>query len=149
MTSNDAIPVPQQLRRPHWLVAATRDAATGIRPWDDGRLRIGPKPGVFHVVASRPLLRRALRIIQAICAESERRGWEMQKLQDARYGQRPGAAVVIRRQAYPVEVHEQTDSLPFSEGEIEKWRKGGWGGELSGTPPVGHENSVRRQAAQS
>ena len=55
MTSNDAIPVPQQLRWPHRLVAATRDAATGLRPGEDGRLRIGPKLGVFNVVASRPV----------------------------------------------------------------------------------------------
>lgn len=135
MTSTDTIPVPEQLRRPHPFVAATRDAAIGLRPGDDGRLRLGPEAGVFQIVVSRPLLRRTLRILQAVCAESERRGWEMQALRDTRYHRRLGAAIVIRGHTYPVEVREQTTPIPFTEGEIEEWRLRRWSGDKSESPP--------------
>lgn len=142
MTSNDTIPIPEQLRRPHRLVASTRDAAIGLRPLDDGRLRVGPAPGIFHLVVSRQLLPRALRIVQAICTESERRDWEVRAFEDPLRHQRPGASINIARHVYPIEVHEQTDTLPFTDEEIAEWRQR-WRGDPSALPPP---QLKRRQA---
>src|SRR5689334_18222543 len=60
------INVPQQLRNPHPLVAATRRFYEGVRPDEDGRMRPGPKEGVAHLIVSRATLGRALRVLEAI-----------------------------------------------------------------------------------
>lgn len=72
------IPVPARLpNRPHPMVAATRDAAKWARV-QDGLIAVSDKvPGAFQSRASKAQLGRALRILQAICVEAERRGYEV------------------------------------------------------------------------
>ena len=53
-----AVPVRDALRRPHRFVAATRDAAKGMKPDESGRLDVGRQPGVVYLHVSREQLRR-------------------------------------------------------------------------------------------
>jgi hypothetical protein len=53
------IAVPEQLRQPHHLVAATRDAFAGIKPDDTGRLQLRPRASAAYLHVSRDQLRRA------------------------------------------------------------------------------------------
>src|SRR4051794_22449045 len=114
--------VPKRLVHPHPFVVATRSAAEGRNAELDGRLAIGPEPGVIHMQISRALLPRALRIAQAILVEAMRRGWAVERLADPRYHQRAGVAVVIRGHCYSLEIHELTETIPFTDEEIEAWR---------------------------
>jgi hypothetical protein len=128
--------VPVRLTRPHKVVRAAREAAVGVRVGEDGRIRIGPRRGVLHVVVSRPLLRRALLIAQAVFSEAERRGWGVQPFDGSGYDQRPGAAVVVRGHSYAVEVHEETETVPFTKGEIAEWQsRPSWVTYGRGEPP--------------
>lgn len=116
------IPVPESLRGAHPLVRATREAAVGKRPGSDGRITIGPRTGVAHLALSRPLLSRALRILQAITSEAKRRGWTVEPYDGARYGARPGIAIIANGHRYPIEIHETTETLDFTPEEIHAWR---------------------------
>lgn len=77
VATSPPIPVPRELRQPHPFVAATRLQARTALAQADGRLYIGPEPGVFRLRVSRNALGRALRVLQAICNEAERREWEI------------------------------------------------------------------------
>jgi hypothetical protein len=114
--------LPKDLRGAHPLVIATREAASGLRAEPDGRLQIGAEEGVAHLVLSRPLLRRALLLLHGLTRESIKRGWSVVSCSGARRDTRPGIAIEIRGHSYPVEVHELTETLPFTEAEIEAWR---------------------------
>jgi hypothetical protein len=117
------IAVPERLIRPNPLITATRDAATGLKAGEDGRITVGPHPGVVYMVLSRSLLRRALLIVQAVFSEAERRDWEAVTHAGRGYGERAGAAIVVRGHVYPLEVHEKTEAIPFDEQDIQKWRE--------------------------
>lgn len=119
------VSVPEHLRRAHPVVKATSAAAVGQRAGADGRIRIGPSAGLVHTVASRDILRRGLRIIQGLFDEVAQRGWVIEPFTEARYGQRSGVAVVVSGHPYPVELHEHTETLPFTDAEIAAWR-GEW-----------------------
>jgi hypothetical protein len=114
--------LPKDLRGADTLVIATREAANGLRADSDGRLQIGPEEGVAHLVLSRPLLRRALRVLHGLTRESTKRGWSVVSYPGKRRDTRPGIAIEIRGHSYPIEVHELTETLPFTEAEIETWR---------------------------
>lgn len=116
------IPVPESLRGAHPLVRATREATAGQKPGSDGRITIRPRSGVAYFALSRPLLLRALRILQGIAGEAKRRGWTVEPYGGERYGARPGIAIVARGHHYPVEIHETTETLDFTEDEINAWR---------------------------
>jgi hypothetical protein len=107
--------VPSPQRDPN-----ARDASItkGLGLRDDGRIAIGPRAGIVHMVLSRELLRRALLIAQAICAESERRGWGDRWLRRLRLWQSRRGRVVVRGHAYPLEFQELTETLPFTEEEV-------------------------------
>jgi hypothetical protein len=75
---DSVISVPTELRRPHRLVLATRDAYRAVKPDDDGRMRPRPREGVVRLIVSPEQLPRALRVLQGIFVEAERRGWEVQ-----------------------------------------------------------------------
>jgi hypothetical protein len=115
-----AIHVPKQLRNPHPLIGATRRFYEGVRPDEDGRMRPGPKEGVAHLIVSRPTLGRALRVLQAIFDEAERRGYEVAP---SRGYESTGVSIVIGGHAYPVALHEPHDRVPVSDEDIERWRK--------------------------
>jgi hypothetical protein len=108
---------PRDLRGAHPLVIATREAASGADAMRDVRIRLGPRAGVAHLVLSRPLLRRALLALHGLTREAIKRGWDI-----VPYGEKPGIAIEIRGHSYPVEVHEQWESLPFTEADIVAWR---------------------------
>jgi hypothetical protein len=72
---------------------------------------------VAHLVLSRPLLRRALLILQALTREAIRRRWEVTTYGGADSGGRSGIALTIRDHVYPLEVHELTETLPFTKDE--------------------------------
>jgi hypothetical protein len=75
------------------------------------------------MVLNRELLRRALLIAHAVIGEAERRGWEVTSDQGLAGGSGPrGVAVVVGAHAYPIEIHEVTETVPFTEEEIRAWR---------------------------
>lgn len=134
------ITVPATLRGAHQFVIATQKAAVGLRAESDGRIRVGPQTGVVHVAVSRPLLRRALLIVQGLLREAIKRGWEVIAHTGTGYGDRPGVAIEIRGHRYPLEIYELTESLPFTEAEIAAWRtESNWKWEIErradNTPP--------------
>lgn len=104
------------------MVIATRDAASGLEVEEDGRLWLGPRAGVAHLVISPSLLRRALLVLHGLTRESIKRGWEVVSYPETRYGSRPGIAIEVRGRPYPVEIHELMESLPFTEADIAAWR---------------------------
>jgi hypothetical protein len=120
--SKSAIPVPQRLRSPHAYVGASRDATAGLRSAPDGRLELRPRKGVVRLAVSRRQLPRALRILQGLFAEAERRGWRVEPVERS-YGDATGVAVAIERQSYRVLVSEQTDRVPLTEAEVARWRR--------------------------
>ncbi len=66
------VPVPTRLpARPHPIVTATRDAATPVQGWVNTRRRAG----VAHISVANSSLPRALRLLQGLLAEAERRGY--------------------------------------------------------------------------
>src|SRR4051812_18321711 len=121
MSQTASIPIPTRLTRPRAAGRGAQDAAGGLRASEDRRVVIGPRRGVLHVVVSRPLLRRALLIAEAVFAEAERRGWSVAPFDGRGHGSGPGVAVVIRGHAYPVEMHEETETIPFSDAELAAW----------------------------
>jgi hypothetical protein len=129
------VEVPSALRRPHPYVTATRKSATGLRARDDGRLEIGPKSGVAHLLVSREQLHRALLVLQAVFTEARRCGYEIAASDKSGYGDRAGVAVVIRGHAYTIEISETVDRVPLTEAEINEWeqkynvRRFAWGKE--------------------
>ncbi len=122
VAASPPIPVPRELRRPHLLVAATRTKAREALPQGDGRLHVGPAPGIFRLRVSRTALARSLRLLQAICHEAERRGWEVKPRSKTRFDEVVGGVIVIGRQSYPVSIEEQTEPVPFTEDDIRRWR---------------------------
>jgi hypothetical protein len=114
--------LPKDLRGAHPLVIATRDAAAGLEGGHDGRLWLGPRVGLAHLVLSRSLLRRALLVLHGLTRESVKRGWEIVPYPEKEYGRKAGIAIELRGYRYPVEIHELMESLPFTEADIEAWR---------------------------
>lgn len=115
--------IPTQLRQTHPFVTTTRRAAQGVKPRDDGRLEIGPRPGIAHLVVSREQLRRALLVLHAVFNEAERRGHGIAASEKRGYGDRPGVAVVIRGHSYAIEISEMVDRVPLTKAEIEEWER--------------------------
>jgi hypothetical protein len=74
------------------------------------------------MILSRRLLRRALLVVHGLATEATERGWDIAPYSGPGYGRLPGIAIEIRGQRYPVEVHELTETVPFTEGEIAAWR---------------------------
>lgn len=116
------IPVPRELRRPHSLVAATRAKAREAFPQTDGRLHLGPEPGIFRLRVSRDALGRSLRLLQAICNEAERRSWEIKPRSKTRFDEVVGGVIVIGKHPYPVSIEEHAEPIPFTEDDIRRWR---------------------------
>ena len=115
------IPIPTEFRRPHRFITATRKAASGRRPREDGRLRIGGAEGIVYMTVTREKLRRALLIAQAIFKEAERRGYAVEAIADKGYGMHAGVAVVVRGHAYSIEITELQDRVRFTEEELADW----------------------------
>jgi hypothetical protein len=113
---------PKDLRGAHPLVIATREAVSGSDTMRDGRIWLGPRAGVAHLVLSRPLLRRALLVLHGLTREVIKRGWDLVSYGKTSYGAKPGIAIEIRGDRYPVEIHELLESLPFTEADIAAWR---------------------------
>src|SRR4051812_46148441 len=102
------------------MVVATRRVAEHQRPGDDGRLRVGPEPGIAHLVVSKGQLGRALRVLQTVLLEATARGWPTEPPE--RQHPHMGVGVRVGEFFYPVEVVELTSRVPMSEREIERWR---------------------------
>jgi hypothetical protein len=134
--------LPRDLRGAHPLVIATRDAANRLSVGGDGRIWLRPRAGVAHLVLSPSSLRRALLVLHALTRESIKRGWEVVSYPETRYRARPGIAIEVRGEPYPVEIHELMESLPFTEADIAAWRaEAQWDFEIrrraNRTPPAG------------
>ena len=72
------VAVPEALRRPYHLVAATREAFRGVNPDETGCLRIRSGPGVASIYVSRDHLRGALLIFHVLGSRPvRRRDWLM------------------------------------------------------------------------
>jgi hypothetical protein len=120
--ADSAITVPASLRGAHPIVAATRDSTSGLKPGDDGRLDVGRKHGVVHLQVSREQLSRALRILQAIITEAERRGYELVDV-DKSYDHAEGVGISLGDRAYSIKLYELRDSVPLTESEIKRWER--------------------------
>jgi hypothetical protein len=131
------ITLPETLRGAHRFITQTKQAATGRRAGAEGRLIIGPAAGVVYMTVTREQLPRALRLSQAIITEALRRDWSVEAHDGSGYGDRPGVAIVIRGHRYPLEVVEITETLPFTEQEIDDWRNESrwWGESRAGKMP--------------
>ncbi len=114
--------IAEDLRRAHPFIRTTRSAAGGLRPALDGRLVVGSRPGVVRMVVSRDRLHRALVLAHSLIAGATRRAWSIEPYSKDRYGEHPGVAIAIGEHHYPMEVHEETRTLPFTQEEIEAWR---------------------------
>jgi hypothetical protein len=117
------VEIPSTLRGAHPFVRATRDAARGAKQRDDGRIEIGPRRGIAHLVVSRGELPRALLVLQAVFNEAKRRGYEIGASDKSGYGDRAGVAVVVRGHLYAIEITEMVDRVPLTEMEIEEWER--------------------------
>jgi hypothetical protein len=118
-----AVKIPTTLRRPHPCVTATNRAVSRAGRRDDGRLEIGGRPGVARMVVSRPQVRPALLLLQAIFREAERRGWRVVSLEHERYRSVAGVAIEIRGHPYPIEATELVDRVPLTKEDLENWRR--------------------------
>ena len=118
----DDIQVPSELRRPHPVIAATRDAAHLLKPDESGRLDVGRRSGVLYLHVSRGQLRRALLIGNAVLTEAERRGYRVEGVNKA-HDHRAGVAINVRGHAYALEIHEMTDREPLDAKAVERWRR--------------------------
>jgi hypothetical protein len=74
------------------------------------------------MVLSRQLLRRALLVVQGLLGEALKRGWQVVTHVRPGYESHPGVAIEIRGHRYPIEVHELTETIPFTDAEIAVWR---------------------------
>ncbi len=119
--ANRIVP-PRDLRGAHPFVIATRDAAVGRKPGSDGRIQIGPRPGVAYMVLDRAHLHRALRVLQGVLREAVRREWGVVSYDRSGYDDHRGIAIEIRGHRYPIEFHETTETIPFTQEEIKAWR---------------------------
>jgi hypothetical protein len=115
-------PIPHDLRGAHRYIRATRSAASGLKAEPDGRLRLGPRSGVVHMQIGRQRLHRGLALAHGMISGALRRGWQIEAYGGSRYGYRAGVAMAVREHRYPIEIHEETRALAFTESDIEKWR---------------------------
>lgn len=115
-------PIAENLRGTHAFIRATRAAAKGLRPGPDGRLTVGERPGVVRMVVSRDRLHRALLLAHSVTAGARHRGWNIEPYSKVGHGHNLGVAITIREHQYPIEVHEETRTLPFTQEEIDAWR---------------------------
>lgn len=98
---SERLMLPRDLRGAHPLVAATRDAAAGVRVDGDGQLRIGPRRGVAHMHVSRSMVRRALLVLHGLTKEALRRDWEVVAYPGDGDGSHRGIAIKVRDHPYP------------------------------------------------
>jgi hypothetical protein len=122
------VPVPGRLVRPHRLVESALGAAGELRPDETGRLRLRAD-GCPSLTVSRAALPRALRIVQAVYTEAERRGYTLVPAG----GQDSGVALVCRENAEAVAVWEETDKSPHEPtgAELKEAARYSWS-----TPPA-------------
>ena len=72
---------------------------------------------------SRERFHRGLVLAHGLISGALKRGWDLEAYAGSRsYEDRAGVAIAVREHRYPIEVHEGTRTLPFSQAEIEKWR---------------------------
>jgi hypothetical protein len=115
-------PIPEDLRGAHRFIRSTRAAASGLKSGKNGLLEIGRTPGVIYMHVSRAQLQRALLLAHGMIIGAIKRGWEVVPYTERGYGRRPGVAIAVGEQRYPIEIVEDTCALPFTENEIERWR---------------------------
>jgi hypothetical protein len=102
----EPLPVPQNLRNAHPLIAATwQDRPKGTRwVWNS------KTPGRAHLNVMTGNLHRALRLLQAVGNEAERRGYEVGTVKP--YGCPGGFGIVINDDALELFVREETERIP-------------------------------------
>lgn len=100
--------VQKRLTRPSPLVVATGAAAIGKEPDETGRLVL--QGGVARLKVSRPALPRALRILDALCKEADRRGWSVEA--SSRYTGRPVAVIARKPCRVEFDIVEETLRVP-------------------------------------
>jgi hypothetical protein len=81
---------------------------------------------VIYMLVSRQQLQRGLLLAHGLVKGALRRGWKVEAHTKEPYGGRAGVAIVIGEHAYPLEVHEETRTLPFTQQEIDAWRTESW-----------------------
>ncbi|WP_251072470.1 hypothetical protein [Streptomyces sp. ISL-43] len=119
------INVPDVLNRPHPLVRATRKALGRSRTMVDTR----GAPEVIPLLLSRPLVDRALRIMDALLTEAENRGYQVEAHTELHRGEPVhSVAVVIRGRAFPLSLTELTTKVPHepTPEEIRRQERNRW-----------------------
>lgn len=108
------VPVPQRLVKPDPTVVATRDALKlGIRD-EHGRLHPGRAVGVFDVRISGQQLGRALRLLQALVVELQRRGHGID--QSKHHGR---LRLKVGEHSYAARLVERLDRTPHDPTSLE------------------------------
>lgn len=122
LSSLPQIPVPDQLRRPHPFVTATRMKAKAERLQEDGRIYVRSERGIFQLRVSRDAVVRSLLLLQAICDEVARRGWAIESHSTVGHSENVGGLIAINGQTYPVSIEERTEAVPFTDDDVRRWR---------------------------
>ncbi|MGW0394786.1 hypothetical protein ACWDYJ_28645 [Streptomyces sp. NPDC003042] len=119
------IDVPDALDHPHPLIRATRKALGRSQTVVDTR----GKPEVIPLYVSRSLVDRALRIMNALLAEAENRGYQVETQTDVHRGEAVHSlAIVVRGRAFPLTLTERTAKVPHepTPQEIRKQERNPW-----------------------
>lgn len=108
------VPVPQRLVKPDQAVIATRDALKQRVRDEHGRLHPGRAVDVFDVKVSSQPLGRALRLLQALVAELQRRGYDIDR--SDRHGR---LRLKVGDHSYAVRLVERLDRTPHQPTPLE------------------------------
>ncbi|WP_371576249.1 hypothetical protein [Streptomyces sp. NBC_01314] len=103
------VDVPESVGRPHPVVRTTRESLGRSQSVVDTR----GKPEVIPLYLSRPLVDRALRIMNALLTEAENRGYDVETQTDLDRSEAVHTlAIVIRGRAFPLTLTERTTKVP-------------------------------------
>lgn len=120
------VQVPARLpNRPHSVVTATRDVA---HPGPDGWIDTRRRPMVAHLFVAKANLPRALRLLQGLVVEAERRGYRI--VTAAGHGHCAGGmGIQIDGQVLEVVISEERTRVALQPTDTDQSRKGGyhWG----------------------
>ena len=101
----DPIAIPESLRGCHSSIHATQEAA---KKGEGGWISTCGVQGVFHINVSPAIFRRALLVLQAIVAESERRGYRVQVCSSRECR---GLGISINGHVFEIAVFEETQKV--------------------------------------
>jgi hypothetical protein len=121
--ADSQVQIPLTLRGQHLSVRVTQNAVSRAARREDGRLDVGRREGIVHIVVSREQVRSALLLLHAVFGEAERRGYSVVPTKHESYGPPAGVAIEVRGHRYAVEVTELTDQAALTAEDVEEWQR--------------------------